>query len=93
MVVTMADAINPSHYAGFTGGSQPIDIAECLTFNTGSALKYLARAGRIDGNAKGDREKVIEDLMKAEWYIQREIKRLGGIRSTNGEWIGAVLDE
>lgn len=85
MVVTMADAINPSHYAGFTNGAQPIDIAECLTFNTGSALKYLARAGRIDGNTKGGRGKVIEDLLKAGWYIHREIKRLSGDHDFGGE--------
>ena len=86
----MSDAINPSHYAGFTNGSQPIDIAECLTFNCGNASKYLARAGRIDGNTKGN---VIEDLRKAEWYIQREIKRLGGDHDFGGEWPGEALDE
>lgn len=90
MVVTMADAINPGHYAGFTNGSQPIDIAECLSFNAGSALKYLSRAGRIDGNTKGN---VIEDLRKAEWYIQREIKRLSGDHDFGGEWPGEALDE
>ena len=91
--MTMADAINPSHYAGFTNGSQPIDIAECLTFNSGNALKYLARASRIDGNTKGDREKVIEDLQKSRWYIQREIKRLSGDHDFGGEWGGEALDE
>lgn len=85
----MSDAINPGHYAGFTNGSQPIDIAECLTFNTGSASKYLARAGRIDGRTKGD---VIEDLRKAEWYIQREIKRLGRDHDFGGEEAGEALD-
>ena len=87
----MSDAINPSHYDGFTNGAQPVDIAENLTFNAGNALKYLARAGRTDGNTKGDSEQVIEDLRKAEWYIQREIQRLGGVRGVNGEWIGAVF--
>lgn len=64
------DAINPTHYQGFSNGAQPVDIAECLSFNAGNALKYLSRAGR-----KGD---AIEDLKKARWYIDREITRLGG---------------
>lgn len=72
----MSDAINPKHYSGFTDSAQPVDIAEHLSFNAGNALKYLARAGRIDGQTKGGGEKILEDLRKAEWYIQREIKRL-----------------
>lgn len=61
-------AVNPQHYQGFTGGAQPVDIAEHLSFNLGNALKYLSRAGR-----KGD---AVEDLSKARWYIDREINRL-----------------
>lgn len=61
-------AVNPQHYQGFTGGAQPVDIAEHLSFNLGNALKYLSRAGR-----KGD---AVEDLSKARWYIDRELSRL-----------------
>ena len=69
----MSDPVNhPAHYQ-FPGGAQPVDIAEHLTFNTGSAIKYLARAGRVDGQVKGD---VLQDLHKAAWYINREIERL-----------------
>ena len=64
------DAINPTHYRGFSNGAQPVDIAEHLSFNAGNAVKYLSRAGR-----KGD---ALEDLKKARWYIDREITRLGG---------------
>ena len=39
-----------------------------MTFNVGSAMKYLWRAG-----LKGD---ALEDLMKAHWYVVREIGRL-----------------
>ncbi|MEJ4139503.1 DUF3310 domain-containing protein [Corynebacterium marquesiae] len=60
------DAINPTHYQGFTGGAQPIDIAEHLTFNLGNVVKYCARAGRKD-----DR---LQDLHKALYYLQREIQ-------------------
>lgn len=68
-----ADPTNPGYYQGFSGGAQAIDIAENLTFNTGNAVKYLARAGRVDGRVKGDR---IQDLEKAAWYVNREIHRL-----------------
>lgn len=69
----MSDPVNnPAHYQ-FPGGAQPVDIAEHLTFNAGNAVKYLARAGRTDGHAKGE---ILQDLHKAAWYINREIGRL-----------------
>lgn len=67
------DATNPAHYKGFSHGATPVDIAENLSFNAGNAVKYLARAGRIDGQVKGD---VLGDLRKAQWYVLREINRL-----------------
>lgn len=68
----MTDNLNPNYYQ-FSGGAQPVDIAEHLTFNTGNALKYLARAGRIDGVHKTNK---LEDMQTAVWYIYREINRL-----------------
>jgi hypothetical protein len=38
-------------------------------FNLGNAVKYVARAG------KKDPAKRIEDLRKAQWYLQREIDK------------------
>lgn len=67
------DAVNPRHYRGFSNGAQVIDISERLSFNTGNAVKYLARAGRTDGQVKGE---IIQDLEKARWYINREIDHL-----------------
>ncbi len=65
---------HPAHYGGDTQ-FETIKVLEAwLTpeqfsgFLRGNALKYLSRAGR-----KGD---VVEDLRKAAWYIDREIKRL-----------------
>lgn len=70
----MTDPVNnPDHYTGFSNGARPVDIAEHLTFNTGNAVKYLARAGRTDGHNKGE---LLQDLEKARWYITREINRL-----------------
>lgn len=70
---TENDPVNPGHYQGFSNGAEVIDITENLTFSAGNAVKYLSRAGRIDGQNKGN---VLEDLRKAQWYVQREIDRV-----------------
>ena len=72
----MTDNINPKHYKGMSNGAEVIDIAENLTYNAGNALKYLSRACRIDGDIKGN---PAEDLLKARWYINREIERTNNI--------------
>lgn len=66
------DVVNhPSHYAdGWSNGAEVIDITENLNFNRGNAVKYIARAG------KKDQDKELEDLRKAQFYINREIARL-----------------
>lgn len=64
------DAVNsPAHYTQYRG-LEVIDLTEQMNFNRGNAVKYIARAGAKDP----DRE--IEDLEKARWYIDREIRRL-----------------
>jgi len=62
----------PPHYT--MGGIEVIDAIEAwqLGFHLGNALKYIARAG------KKDPAKVVEDLRKARWYLEREIARLEG---------------
>ena len=72
----MNDNINPKHYKGMSNGAEVIDIAENVTYNAGNAIKYLARACRIDGDIKGN---PAEDLLKARWYINREIERMNNI--------------
>lgn len=52
-----------------------LDICRHLDFNTGNAIKYLLRKDKVDGN-KTKTEKRIEDLRKAVFYIQDEIKLL-----------------
>ncbi len=56
------------HYSRLT--PQPIEVIESwnLSFHLGSVLKYIARA-RVCGNE-------IRDLMKARWYLDREIALL-----------------
>lgn len=66
---------HPSHYAWLKDlcGVEPLDICRHLDFNTGNAIKYLLRKDKVDGN-KTKTEKRIEDLRKAVFYIQDEIK-------------------
>ena len=63
------DNINPKYYKGKV---EVIDAIEAwgLNFHRGNAIKYIARAG------KKNKETEIEDLKKADWYINREIQRL-----------------
>lgn len=65
----MSNAVDhPSHYN--RGKIEVIDFIEDqnLNFNLGSTVKYICRAGFKDD--------IIQDLQKAAWYINREIKRL-----------------
>ena len=50
-----------------------IELVEALKlgFHLGNVQKYLFRAGRSDGRAKGA---VLEDLKKARWYLDRYIQ-------------------
>lgn len=75
------DNINhPSHYTSNPSGIECIDIAEHHDFCIGNAIKYLWRAGLKSEDGISKKEKQIEDLKKAIWYIKREIKHL-----SNGE--------
>lgn len=65
------DPINhPSHYT--KGGIETIDVIEAwgLGFCLGNTVKYISRAGRKDPG------KLLEDLKKARWYLDREISTL-----------------
>ena len=67
----LVDNVNhPSHYTD--GKIEVIDFIEDkqLNFNRGNAIKYISRAG------KKDKSKEVEDLQKAVFYINREIKRI-----------------
>ena len=63
------DPVNhPSHYK--VGGVETIDFIEAkkLNYNLGNVVKYITRADH-----KGNRK---QDLEKARWYLDREIKAL-----------------
>lgn len=64
------DPVNhPKHYTHYKG-VEVIQLTRQMNFNRGNAVKYIARAGLKDPS------KEIEDLEKAAFYIQDEIKRL-----------------
>lgn len=66
----MNDAVNhPKHYTSHPSGIECIQITEHMGFNLGNAVKYIWRA-----DLKAD---AIEDLQKALWYINRELKKRG----------------
>jgi hypothetical protein len=67
---------HPKHYNSHQSGVECIQIAEHHNFNTGNAIKYLWRAGLKEDADKTPVDKRLEDLKKAAWYIDREIKRL-----------------
>lgn len=65
------DPVNrPAHYTD--GKIEVIDFIEDknLDFCLGNAVEYIARAG------KKDPDKEIEDLKKAQWYVNRRIYQL-----------------
>lgn len=67
------DVVNhPSHYCSHPSGIECITITRHMPFNTGNVVKYLWRSGLKDPT------KEIEDLKKARFYLDDEIKRLEG---------------
>ena len=73
------DNINhPSHYTWIKElcGVEPLDICRHLDFDLGNALKYILRAGHKKDASMTEREKMIEDLKKAVFYINDKIETL-----------------
>lgn len=62
---------HPLHYNSHPSGVEAITITQHFPFCVGNAIKYLWRAG-----LKGNRATQIEDLRKAAWYCNQEIRRL-----------------
>jgi hypothetical protein len=64
------DPVNhPSHYTSHPSGVECIAITRYMNFNLGNVVKYLWRAGLKD------RAPTLQDLMKAAWYLDDEIKK------------------
>lgn len=60
---------HPKHYGGKDNPYEAIKVIEAwdLGFCLGNTVKYIARCGKKDNE--------IQELQKALWYLQREIKR------------------
>lgn len=72
------DPVNhPSHYTSHPSGVEAIEITRHMSFNLGNAMKYLWRNGLKDG------QPAVQDLEKAVWYIQDEIKKLKALEDSN----------
>lgn len=67
---------HPKHYTSHPSGVECIEITRHYNYNIGNAIKYLWRAGIKQEQGKSDKEKEIEDLQKAVWYIQDYINTL-----------------
>jgi hypothetical protein len=63
------EVVHPDHYQ-FPNGGEILDVIEHLSFNLGSAIKYLYRAGKKPAVSAQT------DLDKAVFYIRREQQRL-----------------
>jgi hypothetical protein len=69
---------HPSHYGGESNVYEAIKVIDAwdLGFCLGNTVKYISRAG------KKHKDKELEDLKKAMFYLDREIKKL---EKKNGE--------
>lgn len=61
---------HPKHYGGKDNPYEAIKVIEAwdLGFCLGNTIKYISRAGK--------KENTLQDLEKALWYLQREVKKL-----------------
>jgi hypothetical protein len=72
--VTREAVDHPAHYGGADNVYEHIKVCDAwgLNYRLGNATKYIARAGKKTENP-------LEDLKKARWYLDSEIKRLEGV--------------
>jgi hypothetical protein len=63
---------NPVHYGGKDNVYEAIKVIDAwdLGFSLGNTVKYISRAG------KKHKDKELEDLKKALWYLQHHIETL-----------------
>jgi hypothetical protein len=69
----MSEQVNhPQHYGGEDNLYEAIKVIEAweLDFHLGNTVKYISRAG------KKEKDKELQDLNKALWYLQRRIDNL-----------------
>lgn len=71
---------HPSHYTWLKDlcGIEVIDITRHMDFDLGNAIKYILRNGHKSEEGMSDKEKAIEDLQKAIFYINDKINMMKG---------------
>ena len=69
---------NPEHYGGISNPYEAIKVIDAwdLGFCLGNTVKYISRAG------KKHKDKELEYLKKAMFYLDREIKKLEKLQNT-----------
>jgi len=73
----MSDPVrHPQHYTSHPSGVECLDIVRHMGFNLGNAIKYIWRAD-LKGAA-------IQDLEKARFYIDDEIRRRAPVSDVEG---------
>lgn len=78
-VPTPEDKVNhPGHYTWLKQlcGIEVIDITRHMDFDLGNAIKYILRCGHKEELGYSNKEKTIEDLRKAIFYINDKIEML-----------------
>ena len=68
----MEQVNHPEHYGGKNNEYEAIKVIDAwdLGFSLGNTVKYISRAGKKGKN------KELEDLRKAKWYLEHHIKQL-----------------
>ncbi len=72
--IRTSSRVNHPSYYGLPCGIEVIDIARHMDFNLGNVLKYVLRAGNKYEQGMTRSEKRVEDLEKALFYLQDEIR-------------------
>lgn len=66
---------HPNYYK-LSNGIEVLDVIRDLPFNIGNVVKYVIRAGKKKEAGLSDKQKQIEDLEKAKFYLEDAIKQL-----------------
>ena len=69
---------HPSHYTWLKDKCdiEVIDITRHLDFDKGNAVKYILRSGYKEEQGYTAKQKEIEDIKKAIWYLNDKLKML-----------------
>jgi hypothetical protein len=72
---------HPKHYNNHESGVEAIEVIRSFDFNLGNSFKYIYR--------RNEKDNTFQDIQKAVWYIDDEIKR----RKTKNSFIVYVAND